>query len=109
MIYLTTQPRADDTLAFVRAARKVASPISGELAAVVAGVIHAARIDNGDQLGNAYFRCHRECDGVLDCVEEDQIDIEFILAEGVRCPECDWAFTVEDLRICEGWLERDLR
>jgi hypothetical protein len=114
MIYLTTQPRVDDTLAFVRAVRKIAFPISGEPAAVVAGVIHAAKIDNGGQLGNAYFECHREydgamvCEGVLDCTEEDQIDIAFILADGVRCPECDWAFTVEDLRISDGWLERDL-
>jgi hypothetical protein len=101
----TVPPRDTDVLDLVRVLRRILDPIAGEAASVVANLIHEAGIYVPGQLGAAYYRCSRECGGVRDCTDLDEIDIAFILSDGVRCPECDWSFTVEDLRISEGWVE----
>jgi hypothetical protein len=102
----TGKPWITDVIDLVRVLRRIMDPIAGEAAAVVANLIHEAGISPPGQLGNAYFRCHRECGGVHDCTDIDEIDIAFILSDGVRCPECNWSFEVEDLKISEGWVER---
>ncbi|MFL6141683.1 MAG: hypothetical protein ACJ72N_07410 [Labedaea sp.] len=101
----TIKPKVGDVIDLVRVLRRIMDPIAGEAAAVVAHLIHEADISHPEQLGNAYFRCHRECGGVRDCTDLDDIDIAFILSGGVQCPECNWSFTVEDLRISEGWVD----
>jgi hypothetical protein len=101
----TVPSQATDVLDLVRVLRRIMDPIAGEAAAVVANLIHEAGISHPGQLCNAYFRCRRECGGVRDYLDIDEIDIAFILSGGVRCPECNWSFVVEDLRISEGWVE----
>lgn len=99
------QPRIIDVINLIRILKRIVDPIGGELASVIANIIHEAKIDREGQIGNAYFRC-KGCGVAYDCVHEYELDIGFINHGGVCCEGCKALFTVDDMRISEGWLER---
>jgi hypothetical protein len=75
--------------------------IEGHAALAFAKLCHVAGLDKPGQWGNAYFRCPN-CGEAWDCTGSEDWKEEFQLA----C-ECDFDLTIEDLRISEGWLERE--
>jgi hypothetical protein len=87
----------------------MSAPITGTAALLVARLFHLLGWDSPGQWGCAYFLCP-ECKAARDCTGKENWDtdsVEWCRGEW-RDEPCDHVFEIADLRISEGFVERDL-